>query len=435
MEYRKFHYRTWDEVTAEAADLGIEFPYIEDLSVLMQPVELGTGRAENRIVVQPIESCDALAGGGPSELTTRKYARFAAGGAGTLWMEAAAAHPDYRSSAGQLYISSGNVDQYARMVDAIRRKYAKEHGYQPILILQMTHSGRYRKLENIPAPVIAQHNPYMEAEPLKNAHIVTDSELRQIEEQFGNTARLVKQAGFDGMDIKCSHFYLGSELLSAYDRGGMYGGSFENRTRFLMNCMDASHAWADQSFFITCRLNGFDGFPYPYGFGVSPNGGTVPDYAEACEIVRQLHQRFDLKLINITLGNPYINPYVNRPYDSGPVEPDEHPFTGVARMLESAMVIKQANPSVHVVASGLSYMREFSGGMFAAAIAAGNFDFAGFGRLALACPDFPKRLAAGTLNRRDCCVTCTNCSKLMRMFQHSGCVVHDRELYCLPDPS
>ena len=198
-----------------------------------------------------------------------------------------------------------------------------------------------------------------------------------------------------------------------------------------MNCMSAARAAVDSGLFLTCRLNAFDGFPYPYGFGVSPGGGIVPDYTEACEIVRQLHCRFRVDLINITLGNPYFNPYINRPYDAGPVEPAEHPFAGAARMLESARAVKAANPDVKITASGLSYMREFSGGIFAAAIARGDFDLAGFGRLALACPDFLRKLMTGTLARRDCCVTCTNCSNLMRRFQNSGCVVHDRELYRL----
>lgn len=433
MKYERFHYGTWLEVERRAAELGIAFPYEADPSPLFHPVHVHGKRLPNRLVVQPIETCDALANGSPSNLTLRKYDRFAAGSAGILWVEATAAHPDYRSSNGQLYLSAENVPQYARMVERLRRQYEQRFGFAPVLILQVTHSGRYRKLHNHPAPVIAQHNPYLEREPLQNAHVVTDDELRRIEEQFGRAAQLVRQAGFDGMDIKCSHFYLGSELLSAYDRTGPYGGSFENRTRFLMNCMRAAAPATDRNFFLTCRLNAFDGFPYPYGFGVTEGGELTPDYTETCEIVRRLHREFGVDLINITLGNPYFNPYVNRPYDCGPVEPQEHPFAGVARMLESARAVKQANPEVTVLASGLSYMREFSAGMFAAAITRGDFDLAGFGRLALACPDFPQKIAAGTLRRGDCCVTCTNCSNLMRKFRPSGCVVHDREQYSLND--
>lgn len=429
MEYKKFYYKDWAEIESKAAEMDIRFPFMSDISSLLRPIKIHSKYAENRFVVQPIESCDALPDGSPSELTFRKYDRFAAGGSGMLWLEATAAHPDYRSSNGQLFLSEANVGQYARLVEAIRQRYETKYGYQPVLILQVTHSGRYRKINNLPAPVIAQHNPFIETTPLKNAHIVTDDELRQIEEQFGKAAWLVKQAGFDGMDIKCSHFYLGSELLSAYDRTGPYGGSFENRTRFLMNCMRAAYPATDRNFFLTCRLNGFDGFPYPYGFGVTKASGGIPDYMEACEIVKRLHREFGVDLINITLGNPYFNPYVNRPYDRGPVEPQEHPFVGVKRMLESAKVIKQENPEVNVIASGLSYMREFSGGIFAAAIANGDFDLAGFGRLALACPNYPQKMMMGKLMRRDCCVTCTNCSNLMRKFQNSGCVVHDSEYY------
>lgn len=430
MVYERFRYKNWNEVEERAKELGIQFPYTENVSVLNEPLPLHSKILHNRFVVQPIEGCDAQPDGSPGELTFRRYDRFASGGPGLIWVEATAAHPDYRSSDGQLYITEKNTDSFARLAEAIRERYEKEHGYEPVLILQITHSGRYRKIHNIPSPVIAQHNPYMEkTAPLSNEHIVTDDELKQIEEQFGKAAVWVKQAGFDGMDIKCSHYYLGSELLSAYDREGAYGGSFENRTRFLMNCMRAAKPAADKSFFLTCRLNGYDGFPHPYGFGVSKEGGLEPDYSETNRIVRRLHEEIGVNLINITLGNPYFNPYVNRPYDTGPVEPTEHPFIGVSRMLEAARAVKQMNPDVAVVVSGLTYMREFAGNIAAGAVAEGDFELAGFGRLALACPQFAKKIMDGTLTRKDCCVTCTNCSYLMRKFHPAGCVVRDSKQY------
>ena len=432
MVNEKFRYKNWQEVEEKAKSLGIKFPYAENVSALNKPLPLHSKILHNRFVVQPIEGCDALADGSPSEMTLRRYDRFASSGAGMLWMEATAAHPDYRSSNGQLYITEEKVDAFARMVESIRSRYEREHGYEPVLILQITHSGRYRKVNNIPAPVIAQHNPYMErTAPLSNEHIVTDDELMQIEEQFGKAAIWVKKAGFDGMDIKCAHYYLGSELLSAYDREGNYGGSFENRTRFLMNCMQAAKPAVDENFFLTCRLNGYDGLPYPYGFGVTRERGLEPDYTETSKIISRLHEEAGVNLVNITLGNPYFNPFVNRPYDTGPVEPAEHPFIGVARMLEGAKKMKEMNPNVITVASGLSYMREFSGNIAAGAVAAGDFELAGFGRLALACPQFMKKMTNGTLTRRECCVTCTNCSNLMRKFRPAGCIVHDSEQYRL----
>ena len=65
------------------------------------------------------------------------------------------------------------------------------------------------------------------------------------------------------MDIKACHRYLDSELLSAYERPGRYGGSFENRTRLLREGIANAQASVTGEFLVTSRLNIYDGFPYP----------------------------------------------------------------------------------------------------------------------------------------------------------------------------
>ena len=65
---------------------------------------------------------------------------------------------------------------------------------------------------------------------------------------------LAQEVGFDGVDIKCCHRYLNCELLSAYNRPGDFGGSFENRTRFLMDCVRKVKAAVNPEFIITTVL-------------------------------------------------------------------------------------------------------------------------------------------------------------------------------------
>lgn len=125
----------------------------------------------------------------------------------------------------------------------------RTHGFAPLIVSQLTHSGRYVKTNNTPTPVIAQHNAWIEKEhPLPDSCVISDDRLKYYEEQFGKGAALAKRSGFDGVDIKCAHFYLASELLSAYERSGEYGGCFENRTRFIRNCLRAAKPAADQNF-------------------------------------------------------------------------------------------------------------------------------------------------------------------------------------------
>ncbi|OGO59995.1 MAG: hypothetical protein A2029_05800, partial [Chloroflexi bacterium RBG_19FT_COMBO_47_9] len=428
--YTKFAYRNVGEVMDTARELGISFPYSAETMVLAQPIEINRINLPNRILIQPLECCDALPDGSPSKYTLRRYGRIAESGAAVLWTEANAIDKRYASSNGQLHLTKENLDSFKRMLEDIRSYYLRVHGFNPIIIVQATHSGRYSKIDNKTAPIIAQHNKYIEgANLLPDECIVSDVDLHIAEEKFGVFAKLAKEAGFNSIDIKCSHFYLASELLSAYYRPGEYGGTFENRTRFIMNCMRAAKPETNHSFFLTCRLNCYDGFPYPWGFGVREGSSIAPDYSEANRLVAMLHEEIGIELFNITLGNPYVNPYMNRPYDSGSMEPPEHPLVGVARMIESARCIKKANPSVLIVGSGLSYLRQFTGVISAGALKDGCFDMAGFGRLALANPRFTGKLISNELTKKDCCITCSSCTQLMRSFNIAGCVVRDSQIY------
>lgn len=118
------------------------------------------------------------------------------------------------------------------------------------------------------APLIAYNNPIFEKDPISSDRIVTDDYLDRVGEAPVNGAVLAEKAGFDGVDIKCCHRYLNSELLSAYNREGRYGGSLENRTRLLRESVKGAIDSCASNFIVSSRLNVYDGFPHPYGFGV-----------------------------------------------------------------------------------------------------------------------------------------------------------------------
>ena len=232
------------------------------------------------------------------------------------------------------------------------------------------------------------------------------------------------------MDIKACHRYLISETLSAYTRPGRYGGSFENRIRFYCDAVASARSAVSGGTFITSRLNLYDGFPYPYGFGADAAGGLSPDMSEPVRLVGLLHHRFRIDLLNYTLGNPYVNPHVNRPFDAGPYEPDEHPLKGVARMCRCIAEVRAAVPEVMAVSSGNSYLRQFSANLAAGMVESGKADLAGFGREAFAYPEFPHDiLEKGCMDSKKCCITCGKCTELMRAGSMAGCVVRDSGVY------
>lgn len=432
MTHETFHYPTLDDVRSAAQALDAFVPVQEDLSPLYTPLTLGAHTAHNRIAFQPMEGTDGTEDGAPGELTIRRYERFAKAGPGLIWFEAVATVPEARASAHQLRITEDNVDAFRRLNDRMREICLRENGYVPVIIMQATNSGRYSKPHGYPEPLIAYNCPPLEDTPLDKSRILSDDTLRRYEAAFEPAARLAQKAGFDGMDVKCCHRYLACELLSAYTRPGEYGGSYENRTRFLKNAYRAAQsAITDKSFFLTSRLNAYDGFPYPYGFGVH-EGNMEPDLREPIQLIRELREEFNIPLINITMGNPYKNPHVNRPYDRGNYVPDEHPLEGISRMMKGLAEIQHALADVPVLGSAFSYLRQHAPNLAAAMVAQENCAMTGFGRMAFAYPDFVQDARRdGRIDPKKICLTCGGCAVLLRSGTPAGCIVRDREVYKL----
>ena len=414
----------------KAGKLGLTFPAAEPMPIMGETVTVGGRTVPNRLVCQPMEGCDGTADGRPGELTLRRYGRLAAGGAGLIWMEATAVLPEARANPRQLYINKRNLDAFARLADSIRETALRENGVSPLLILQLTHSGRYSKPEGKPAPIIAYKDPLFETDgPLPERCVITDGELDRVNEALVNGAVLAQKAGFDGADIKCCHRYLNSELLSAFTRDGRYGGSFENRTRLLRESVAGAKQACSSGFTVTTRLNVYDGFPYPYGFGVPEDGSLAFDKTEPVKILKMLYET-GVELVNITMGNPYVNPHVNRPFAAGPYPAPEAPLTGVHRMLEGTAALKRDVPGLKLICSALSYLGAAAPETAAGYIQNGSFDFAGFGRTAFAYPDFANDiLRFGRMRREKCCVCCSKCSFIMRAGGTPGCVIKDAETY------
>ncbi len=433
MKHETFHYPTLEALQLESKKLNAFIPLAEDVSALFQALLLAGKQGANRIAFQPMEGTDGTEDGAPGELTCRRYHRFAQAGPGLIWFEAVATLPQARASARQLWLTEKNVDAFKKLLEEIREISLKENGYAPLIVMQATNSGRYSKPHGTPEPLIAYHCPPLEDVPLPSDRIVSDDDLKRFEEAYVRTARLCQEAGFDGMDVKCCHRYLACELLSAYTRPGAYGGSYENRTRFLKNCYRAAKsAVTGPDFFLTSRLNVYDGFPYPYGFGVNDRNGLKPDLSEPVRLIGELKEEFHIPLINVTMGNPYKNPHVNRPYDRGNYVPDEHPLEGEGRMMAGVSEIQHALPDLPVIGSAFSYPRQWAGNLAAGMISGGHCAMAGFGRLAFAYPVFIRDLReTGAMDMKKVCVTCGGCAALLRQGTPAGCVVRDREVYKL----
>jgi 2,4-dienoyl-CoA reductase-like NADH-dependent reductase (Old Yellow Enzyme family) len=353
--HRRFRLKDLNTLRKELDELGTDLPIDEDLSILFEPLEFGRHRAANRFLVQPMEGFDSTGDGGPGELSFRRYRRYAEGGSAIVWFEATAVLHEARSNPHQLWLHAGNVGTYARLVDETRRAARQAFGYELVMLVQLTHSGRYSKPAGTPRPMIAHHSAVLDPRHglPPDYPLVEDAYLDRLQDIYVEAARLAAQAGFDGVDIKACHRYLFSELLASFTREGKYGGSLENRTRLLRETAARIVAEVPQ-IFVTTRMNVYDAIPYPYGFGVDRDDYQKPDLREPIELIGQL-RALGMPLVNVTIGNPYYNPHYGRPFDRptvGTPAPEEHPLAGVARFTAITRQVQQAFPDLPVVATG-----------------------------------------------------------------------------------
>lgn len=423
-------YQNIADFKAQNEELGAKILFQENTDVLKKELVIDGKVFKNRLACQAMEGCDGKLDGTPDELTIRRYDRLASGGSSIIWYEATAVMNEGRANPRQLYIDENNLDAFKAHVERIKETSLKANGFEPMVFMQATHSGRYSKPEGTPAPLIAYNNPLFEKDnPIDKSRIVTDEYLDRVGEKLVEGARLAEKAGFDGVDIKCCHRYLNSELLSAYEREGRYGGSLENRTRLLRESVKGAMGLCSKDFLVSTRVNMYDGFPYPYGFGVKQDdsGSIEFDPTEGAWLLKELY-KLGMKIVNITMGNPYVNPHVNRPFASGGYDIAEHPLTGVGRMLNGIAELKKEVPDMAVISSALTYLGVAAPGVAAAYVENGGFDFAGFGRTILAYPDFAKDITTfGEMKKEKICIACSKCTQIMRTKGGTpGCAIRDK---------
>lgn len=422
-----FPFQTAQDLYDSLNNEAFQLPPEGDVKLLAQRVQGDGFTLKNAMVIQPMEGCDGDAGGAPTDWTLRRYRRFAKGGAGLIWVEAVSVLPEGRANPAQLMITEENKEAFRHMVDEIHRAADEAGVERPKVIAQLTHSGRWSRPVNKKEPIRAWTSEVLDLhQNLPDDYpIISDEELEALPELFAKAAKLCREVGFDGVDVKACHLYLMSEMLGAYDREGRNGGSYENRTRVYLQCVEAARREIGDGI-LAARINLYDGQAGTWGVGAN----LSLDLEEPLRLVRDLEKR-GVRLLNITMGTPYYNPHVNRPYARGGYEQPENPVLGVARLLYGCAQAQKAVPNVVCVATGMSYLRHFAPKIASGLIAQGGAKAAGWGRGSFAYPDFAKDIVEnGRMTENKCCVTCGVCTKIMRQpTGRPGCPVRDTEWY------
>ncbi|MBD3414136.1 MAG: hypothetical protein GF421_06880 [Candidatus Aminicenantes bacterium] len=431
--FEPFDFKQSEELLKTSEHLGYKLPFSKDISSLFERTDINGTEVPNRFAVHPMEGCDAYQNGAPSKWTHRRYQRYAEGGSGLIWFEATAVTNESRSNPRQLSINNENMRFFKALVNEVRAAASNRFGrsHRVYCVLQLTHSGRYSQSVLGSKPKVAQFNPFLDGNP-EEIQIIRDEELDHLQDDFLEAARLAFHSGFDAVDIKCCHGYLINELLGAFNRkNSQYGGSFENRSRFMTEVFQKVDA-NTQALDLCSRISVFDGIPYPYGFGFAKKTSLDIDMTEITVFLRRL-MILGGSLFNISAGNPHAKPHISRPYDRafpGTGIPEEHPLEGVIRLIKTASHLQSQFPEVPFVGTGYSWLRQFFPYVGAAVIQQKKAAFIGLGRSSLAYPDAPLDLMEkGHLDKNKVCITCSRCSELMKKRVKTGCVMQDPFVY------
>ncbi len=403
--------KTADVFARHLASSGIDLAFDRELappaqSPLAAPFTFGDARIGNRFAILPMEGWDGTTDGAPSDLTRRRWRNFGLSGAKLIWGgEAVSVRPEGRANPHQLMLTPSTTRAIGELRDELLAAHTERFGSADDVYvgLQLTHSGRFAKWHSHtrPDPIVAYAHPWLDRRFPNGVQFISDDDLDRLVDEFVRAAQQVAALGFQFVDIKHCHGYLGHELLSARSRPGRYGGSLENRTRFLANIVAGIRATAP-GLEIGVRLSAFDTVPYrpgpvrtgvpetppdeySYAFGPLNDEDLDATLADAREFVEVLN-RLGVRWLCVTGGSPYYCPHVQRPAlfpPSDGYEPPEDPLVGVARHINITGRLKAAAPAQVIVGSGYSYLQEWLPNVAQAVIGAGRADFVGLGRMVL----------------------------------------------------
>lgn len=448
MSYRRVaQLKTADQFRDYLQSLGVELPFDEQLQpngALAQPLPYGEMSIGNRFCILPMEGWDGTPDGRPTELTTRRWVRFGQSGAKLIWGgEAVAVRPDGRANPHQLLINPDTLPDLEKLRLALVAAHESAFGGSADLLvgLQLTHSGRFARPHSALEPRILYRHPILDRKFNLNDEraVLRDDDIWRLIDDFVAAAVLAHQIGFQFVDVKHCHGYLGHEFLSAVDRPGVFGGSFENRTRFLREVVAGIRA-AVPGLGVGVRLSAFDwvpfrpdatgtgepeplAAPYPYAFGGDGTGMGL-DLREPRAFL-DLLLALEVRLVCVTAGSPYYVPHIQRPAlfpPSDGYQPPEDPLAGVARQVAVTAALKQHRPELIFVGSGYSYLQEWLPQVGQAALQAGMVDSVGLGRMVLSYPELPADVLAGkSLDRKHLCRTFSDCTTAPRKGMVSGC--------------
>lgn len=372
---------------------------------LSSPLRVGGRTLRNRVVFTA-HLTNYAHEGLPTEQHSAYYAARAAGGAGMIITEEQCVHPsDWPYEKVIHGYRPAVVDGYRGITDAV-------HGHGAVVLAQLNHnggqgSGLYsRRPLWAPSPV---PDPLFREVP----KALDGAEIAELVAAYAVVAGHCRDGGFDGVELQGSQSSLIRSFLSSATnrRDDRYGGSLENRARFLVEVIAAVRAEIGPDLILGVRLSGDEQVP----------GGIVLD--EAVGVARIVEASGGVDYINTTMGMATETLHL--------VEPSMASPRGYALHIAEAIRREVTLPVI-----GVGRIKEPAEAE--RALADGRCDLVGIARGQIADPDFAAKALRGADDEIRTCLSCNQeCVGRMGLGRWLGCVENPRagrESVPLPDP-
>ena len=313
----------------------------------------------------------------PSDRMVAYHEARARGGAGLIIMESSSPHPD-DITAGYFLDTSSNacIPGYRKVAEAVHR-----HGCR--IFAQIDHGGRIadthegmRQTPYSPSMVPDQRFHCM-------PRVMSTDHIQSMVQAFAQASRRMVEAGLDGVELVASHGMLMAQFLNPYSnfRDDQYGGSEENRFRFVAECIEATRKLIGPDKVIGMRISADEH---------EPDGLDAPAWLQICQ---RLNQESELDYINVTVGSmlgPGGSIHVVAPMEI------EHAYTA-----GNAEQVKAVVDKTVMVAGRINQPQ-----LAEQILAAGQAHMCGMTRAMISDSDMPNKARAGKLEDIRACIGC-----------------------------
>jgi 2,4-dienoyl-CoA reductase (NADPH2) len=361
---------------------------------LLSPIQIGTMRLKNRMVMSPMTTAYCNADQTPSERLIGHFEARAKGGVGLITLELVTVASDHPYMHRSMTLGEDRfIDTHRPLIEAIHQHGAK---VQP----QLSHTGpeSVAPMFGGPQPV----GPSVAVAPVWGWHSreLGADELPAIAIQYGEAARRAREAGYDGIELHAAHCYnlLGSFLSPLRNKRTDDYSAFrlETRTRFMVEVLAQIKSRAGQDFPVTLSISGYE--RSPGGRGLEDTQAIAPILVDA---------GVDCFRVSGGISDSLVTQMVSRSE------------AGNAMNAANAESIRNV-VNVPVMAVG----RIHDPVIAEAIIANGQADLVAMARPLLADPELPNKVASGRYGQIRRCISCESCIDSMQTYDDLRCALN-----------